>query len=180
METHKTELASLNTKVHRLYNKWLLVRASTLDDWSKISSNPQYHNMRYERHEFVHGGDVTTDTETIQSFPVEAERLEVWKKAFFVCYGVPCILNKRASAHTMTIFQAKSNRNKNLGPRIIQMANEVIKSYFDNKETRPFQPGSRTRFLYDRIEALWNERSEFDSATQWLHKIRETPPLGTI
>jgi hypothetical protein len=76
--------------------------------------------MRYERHEYVHGGNVTLDFETITSFPTEADRLKCWKAVFASCYGVPhpimapriadlpemmkTVLNRRASAHKMNVF----------------------------------------------------------------------------
>jgi hypothetical protein len=35
LASHKDDMANLNDKVNWLYKKWHLVRASTLDDWSK-------------------------------------------------------------------------------------------------------------------------------------------------
>jgi hypothetical protein len=69
------------------------------------------------------------------------------------------VLNRQASTHKTTVFREDINVKKNLGPRIIELANEAIKRYFGRlQEDSPFEPGSRTRTLYDKIEALWNER----------------------
>jgi hypothetical protein len=52
----KHELLSINTKIEWLCKKWHFVRAAALDDWAEISTNAEYRKMRYERHEYVHGG----------------------------------------------------------------------------------------------------------------------------
>ena len=151
---HERELLSINTKLEWLCKKWHFVRAAALDDWAEISTNAQYRTafcgskMRYECHEYVHGGDVTLNFETITSFPTEADRLECWKKVFASCYGVPyyimveriadlhemmkTILNRRASAHKMNVFREEINARKNLGPRIIEAIRQYFKTHLLN------------------------------------------------
>lgn len=147
------------------YEHLRLVRRTTLDD----RSNQSDHDIRVERNDRVHGGNVSVDIAVIREFGDDNHHQSIlrttkWKQAFYMRYGVPfraadqilasplefqAVLNKRASVQSFSVWRDSAQEAGD----IIALADELI-SLWNNEAVIDFAPGSRSRELLDEITRL--------------------------
>ena len=157
---------------------WLMIRATTLDDWGKY----QLRTSRDIRNTVVHGGSILTDIQVTKSFDTveSCERVTVWKNAFQrsvwntlwrsgeveIPEKMLHVLNKRASAFHLISWKNDEKRCRD----IILFADLIILDWRNGASL--FEDKSITLLRFNAIERLagslatWLGRSQ-SSCWRW-------------